>query len=643
MTPDIRQTVEDIFQTVCELPPTDRAAYLDQACSGDEALRREIEELLNFHQSHETFLEKPALQDAARRMAARLKVSEIQDSTLSEGDWMLGPYRILDQLGKGGMGVVYLAEDTRDGKRVAIKVLPKDFVSDEDRLARFNREGRMLEELKSLKHPNIAEIYEQAEYDGKPCIVLEYVPGATLSERLRKGPLPVREALQIGLQIADALESAHQQRIVHRDLKPANIKITPEGQVKILDFGLAKRFQADLANEETDDLRTRSFSLTESGMLIGTPAYMSPEQWNGQQTDQRTDLWSFGCVLYEMLTGRAPFAGKTRAETMKTVLDANPSWQPLPAGTPLVIQGLLLRCFQPDANHRLQSAHDARHAITEAITENKFVLLLYLKTWIEKLNGRRKIWYGKLIRKQKAAFYATVFILVTALALLALNYTPLRGVFFPPKKRISLADKKDLAAILQEAIGGMTPELVRAALMPDSPSSDELLQSQLWKNLMAKSDNKDIVEEVINELKKKIEAEPSAKLYAILAQAYLFKFHLTRYAKEKDNALDALRMALSLNAESLDVLVTQGNVLISVGEFNEAIEVFEKARKQRPDESEPEILLGLAMAHDFSGDEKDQAEGLYKAAIDARQRREGKSYWGDFNDLGLYYYETREI
>jgi serine/threonine protein kinase/Flp pilus assembly protein TadD len=636
MTPDIRQTVEDIFQTVCELPPTDRAAYLDQACSGDEALRREIEELLNFHQSHETFLEKPALQDVARRMAARLNISEIQDSTLSEGDWMLGPYRILDQLGKGGMGVVYLAEDTRDGKRVAIKVLPKDFISDEDRLARFNREGRMLEELKSLKHPNIAEIYEQAEYDGNPCIVLEYVPGATLSERLRKGPLPVSEVLQIGLQIADALESAHQQRIVHRDLKPANIKITPEGQVKILDFGLAKRFQADLAIEDADELRTRSFSLTESGMLIGTPAYMSPEQWNGQQTDQRTDLWSFGCVLYEMLTGRPPFAGKTRAETMKTVLDANPSWQPLPAGTPLVIQGLLLRCFQPDANQRLQSAQEARHAITEAITENKFALLLYLNTWIEKFYGRMKIRFGKFSRKKKAASAATAIILFIALILLALNYTPLREVFFPAKKRIALADKKDLAAILQEAIQGMTPELVRAALMPDSSASDDLLQSQLWKDLMEKSDNKVIVDEVINDLKEKIEAEPSAKLSAILAQAYLFKFYLTRDVKDKDNALSAIRMAQNLNAESPDVLITQGNVLISVGEYDEAIEIFEKARSERPDE--PEILLGLAIANDFSGDKKEQAERLYKEVIDARQRQGGTTYWGDFNDLGWYYF-----
>ncbi len=639
---DIRQTVEDIFQTVCELPPTDRAAYLDRACSGDEALRYEVEELLKYHESHETFLENPALQDAARQMATYLAASgdrkdDLSD-TLREAEWMLGPYRVLDQLGKGGMGVVYLAEDTRDEKRVAIKVLPKDVDLDEDRLARFNREGRMLEELKSLKHPNIAEIYEQTEFDGKPCIVLEYVPGDTLAQRLRKGPLPIPETLQIGLQIADALVSAHQRLIVHRDLKPANIKITPEGQVKVLDFGLAKRFQADLPDAEKGELRTRSMSLTESGMLIGTPAYMSPEQWNGQAIDQRTDLWAFGCVLYEMLTGQPPFTGKTRAETMKTVLDANPSWQALPAGTPLVIQNLLLRCFQPDANRRLQSATYARRAIAQAIAENKFAPLLYLRTWFGKIDGRVRIWFGKMGRKKKVTFAVTALILVTSLTLLVLNYSPLNKVLLS-KKNISLVDKNDLAAILQEAISGMTPDLVRAALMPNSSSSDELLHSQQWKNLMEKSDNREIVEEVINELKDKIEDEPSAKLYAILAQAYLFKFQLTRDTNDKDNALDAIRMAHSLDAESPDVLVTQGNVLISVGEFNKAIEVFDKARNQRPDDPGPEILLGLAMAHDFNGDENDQAEGLYRAVIDARQRREGKPYWGDFNDLGVFYFE----
>src|SRR5262249_27957466 len=162
-------------------------------------------------------------------------------------------------------------------------------------------------------------------------------------------------------------ESAHQQLIVHRDLKPANIKITPEGQVKILDFGLAKRFQDETANEEAGEARTRSLSLTESGMLLGTPAYMSPEQWNGQTIDQRTDLWAFGCALFEMLTGQPPFAGKSRAETMKAVFDANPNWRALPAATPLIIQGLLLRCFQADVTQRLQSAKEARRSIAEAI------------------------------------------------------------------------------------------------------------------------------------------------------------------------------------------------------------------------------------------------------------------------------------
>ncbi len=638
MTPDIRLTVEDIFQTVCELPPTERASYLDQACYGNEAMRREVEELLKFHESHETFLENPALHDAARQLATRLapgaETKAAPSDTLREGDWMFGPYRILDQLGRGGMGVVYLAEDTRDERRVAIKVLPKDVDLDEDRLARFSREGRVLEELKSLKHPNIAQIYEQAEYGGQPCIVLEYVPGDTLAERLRKGPLPIPETLQIALQIADALESAHQQRIVHRDLKPANIKITPEGQVKILDFGLAKRFQPDPANGETSDQRANSFSLTESGMLIGTPAYMSPEQWNGKQIDQRTDLWAFGCVIYEMLTGRAPFAGKTRVETMRIALDANPNWQTLPPGTPLVIQDLLLRCFQPDANQRLQSAKDARRTIAKAIIKNKFALRLYLKTWFEKVVRRAKIWFGKFSLKK----WAVALGLCTASTLLALYYTPMGELVFPPQKRISLSDKKDLTAILQEAITGMTPEMVRAALMPDKQSSDEVLQSEQWKKLMNKPDNKQAIEDVINELNSAIEKEGgSAKLHAILGQAYLFKFYLTKDTKDKDNALKAVRAAKSFGAETLDVIIAEGNALITVEEFNEAMEIFQKARSHRPDE--PEILLGLAMAHDFSGDEKGQAEGLYKAVIDARQKREGKPYWGDFDDLGWYYFD----
>src|SRR5262245_19763783 len=454
MDSDIRITAEDIFHRAADLPAKDRKRYLDRACNGNDPLRREVEELLSFDESDATFLEKPALEEAVRELAHSKSRAEGNADTLREEEWRLGPYRVLHQLGKGGMGIVYLAIDTRNQRQVAIKVLPKGRESEEDSLARFIREGRMLSEL---NHPNIAKIYDQFESDGKPCIVLEYVPGDTLADRLRSRALPMGESLQYALQIADALKAAHDRRIVHRDLKPANIKITPEGKIKILDFGLAKRFYGE--TQPGGEHNTRSLSVTESGMLIGTPAYMSPEQWNGQSIDQRADLWAFGCLIYEMLSGRPPFAGNTRAETMKRVFDASPDWQALPSNTPLVIQNLLLRCFQRDANQRLQNAEEARRTVAEAITANRFALLLYLRTW-----------FWKLDRRTKMVFTAVALVLLAALAL---KYTSLGDLLFPPQKRISIAGKNDLAAILQEVIQGMTSDLTQAALMPDKPSSDE--------------------------------------------------------------------------------------------------------------------------------------------------------------------------
>ena len=380
MGSEIRITAEDLFHRAADLAVRERKVYLDRACAGNADLRHEIEELLRFDESSDAFLEKPALQDAARELAGDLAKSQSQADTLREEDWKLGPYQIRYQIGKGGMGIVYLALDTRDNREVALKVLPNDSDADEDRLARFTREGRMLSELKSLKHPNIAEIYEQAEYDGKPCIALEYVPGDTLADRLRQGPLPVSEALQYALQIADALKSAHHRHIVHRDLKPANIKITPEGTIKVLDFGLAKRFYSGF--QQGDEHNTRSLSLTESGMLLGTPAYMSPEQWNGQVVDQRADIWAFGCLLYEMLTGEAPFVGRNRAETMKAVFSANPDWNALPKETPLVIQDLLRRCLERNPKQRLQDAGAVRRIITEAIGNARFAPVLFVKSQV---------------------------------------------------------------------------------------------------------------------------------------------------------------------------------------------------------------------------------------------------------------------
>ncbi|MBI1789026.1 MAG: serine/threonine protein kinase [Acidobacteria bacterium] len=230
----------------------------------------------------------------------------------------LGHYKIEEQLGAGGMGVVYRATDSKLGRQVAIKVLPERFAQDPERLARFEREARM---LAALNHPNIAAIHGLEESGGTYYLVLELVPGKTL-----QGPLPLEEALPIAGQIAEALEAAHEKGIVHRDLKPANVKITPEGKVKVLDFGLAKPHLAGPEGEGS----TVSVDATREGAILGTGSYMSPEQARGRPVDKRTDIWAFGCVLYEMLTGRRAFPGNTISDCMAAVLAREPDWDALP-------------------------------------------------------------------------------------------------------------------------------------------------------------------------------------------------------------------------------------------------------------------------------------------------------------------------
>ncbi len=627
MASEIRQTAEDIFQTACELPPVERAVYLDRACADNEALRREVEELIKYYESGETFLEKPALQDAARRMANRLSGAqpETEDNTSREGDWMLGPYRIVDQLGKGGMGVVYLAEDTRDGRWVAIKVLPKDVDLDEDRLARFSREARMLEELKHLKHPNIAEIYEQTEYDGKPCIVLEYVPGDTLAGRLGNGPVSVPEALQIGLQIADALSSAHRQQIVHRDLKPANIKITPEGKVKVLDFGLARRFYPDASGEEADRFRTRSLSLTESGMLLGTPAYMSPEQWDGKNIDQRSDIWAFGCLLFEMIAGRPPFAGKTRAETMKAICDGNVNWGALPSETPLVVLDLVRRCLNRDLNSRLQEAEEAKQLIIEA-TGRARALLLFFKSLLWKIDR-------KTVVTLAAAAIMLAFIL-------SWRYTPLKDwVRLSVGTGIVIRENDDLTTILSRKVQGADPELVRAALMPDRQTSDDLLKQS--DALRENEDYPETIDEIIKALNERIkEGKESAQLYAILAQAHLFKFYLFARPEDRDAAVAACQEAQNLNPESFEVLIALGD-LLNVFELPEqAIRIFEKANTKKPDD--PHVFYGLAAAYDLKQD-NDRAESLYNKSIqECKKQSDRRRCWPYLNELGAFYFALGE-
>jgi len=269
----------------------------------------------------------------------------------------IGPFRIDRELGRGGAGVVYLAHDTKLDRPVAIKSLPAELMENPKARTRFKREARV---LASLNHPNIAIIYdEHQEAEGVGYLILEYVTGQTLAERIAGARLKPQEALSIAQQIAEAVAAAHEHDVIHRDLKPSNIKITPEGKVKVLDFGLAKA----LGGEAQDQHST----ITEPGRIIGTPAYMSPEQARGQATDKRCDIWSFGCVMYEMLTGKVPFEGETVSDTLANILQTEPEWESLPQSTPANIRVLLRRCLEKDPRRRLRDIGDALIEISDTL------------------------------------------------------------------------------------------------------------------------------------------------------------------------------------------------------------------------------------------------------------------------------------
>jgi serine/threonine protein kinase len=256
------------------------------------------------------------------------------------------------------MGEVYRARDTKLKREVAIKILPDEFSRDPDRVSRFQREAEV---LASLNHPNIAAIYDLQEANGSRFLVLELVEGETLAERIKRGPIPVDESLNIAKSICEALEAAHEKGIVHRDLKPANVKITPEGKVKVLDFGLAKAFAADAGAVSLSNSPTMSMAATQQGVILGTAAYMSPEQTRGKVVDKRADIWAFGVVLYEMLTGLRMFEGETISDTLAGVLTKEPDWR----GVPVKAQRLLKSCLEKDPKRRLQAVADWRLLLEE--------------------------------------------------------------------------------------------------------------------------------------------------------------------------------------------------------------------------------------------------------------------------------------
>jgi len=339
--------LEALFHEALAHPPSRRAAWLAERCAAHPELRSRLEAMLRAH----------------AETSSVLNVSRMSSPPALDRGARLGAYEILGTLGIGGMGEVFRARDTRLGRDVAVKVLPAAFVSDADRLGRFEREARV---LAALNHPNIAAIYGIEEYEAGVsgfsrtirALVLELVEGETLADRLARGPLPVGDALRIARQLAEALEAAHEKGIVHRDLKPANIRITPNGTVKVLDFGLAKAIDGD-GSPAASQSPTVTVDRTQLGLIAGTPAYMSPEQARGQAVDKRADIWAFGCVLYEMLTGRCVFDGATPSDAIAAVLTGDPDWTALPATVPPTVRRLLRRCLEKDPRQRLRDIADA--------------------------------------------------------------------------------------------------------------------------------------------------------------------------------------------------------------------------------------------------------------------------------------------
>ncbi len=440
MTPERWRQVEDILQAALDRPPQTRAAFLDEACAGDDELKGEASSLISAHDEAGDFMERPAIAEDARVL-----IGNLHDANIGR---VVGPYRIVERLGAGGMGEVYLAQDARLNRPVALKILPSYFVSDATRLRRFQREARA---ASALNHPNILTIHEVGEFEDVHFIATEYIDGQTLRELVTGQDLSLEEVLDVAVQVASGLVAAHAAGIIHRDIKPENIMRRTDGIVKILDFGIAKLTE-QLTPEFSSEAPTVIKAQTETGVVMGTVGYMSPEQARGLSVDERTDIWSLGVVLYEMLARRTPFAGDTRLDTLVAILEREPP--PLLQFTddtpaPLRrLQSIVEKALRKERHERYQTATEMLADLRSVKPELDLAGMLEAQPASASLRAARDLRRGSEKSKTFAPDSPTSIALTAPSTASADNQTAPR----PPRRRVFAA--RIAAALLVAVVAG---------------------------------------------------------------------------------------------------------------------------------------------------------------------------------------------
>jgi tetratricopeptide (TPR) repeat protein len=563
--------VDKLLEGALGVEPSRRADFLKEMCGGDDALRREVESLVAAHDQAGSFIENAPIDLAAEALAAA-------QPRLAPGQ-IIGRYKILRELGRGGMGEVYLAEDPELGRQVALKLLPESFAADEERVRRFRQEARA---ASALNHPNIITIHEIGRVEAFHFIITEFVDGETLASRISQGPLPVGECLAIGAQLAGALSEAHSAGIVHRDIKPQNIMINARGQVKVLDFGLAKIVPGPLS--AGSEAATQSL-LTEPGLIVGTVAYMSPEQLRGEALDARTDMFSFGSTLYEMITGRQPFASESTAETISAILTRDP----VPLGectgdASPALERVVLRCLVKDRRERYQKMGDVAIELERAPTRR------------ERESDQDTPPIDNAVRAPKAAA-------VTRDAA-AVNHRFAGGTLL--HSRVAQAMMALMALAVAIFVYGRFLRNPRPVSTPgiksvNSAAYDYYLRGRVNLN----SQNPENNETAIKLLEQAVAADPSfAPAWADLARAYNVKASFFAPDPEKKqlyvNAEVDVEKALALDPDLAEGHSARGFVLWTPYKgfpHEQAIQCFQRALALNPNLDEAHHQLGMVYLH----------------------------------------------